>query len=448
MSFKGALTGVVLGVAVTAAADMAVLKAPNGVGERCQLLSAFPFTPRDVESDNWYLDRDFRKIRELCELDLYGAPATGVCPKIHGSMPALELYDLRESGIGKRSFEQERCRISGKSKPGAENPLGATKVAKFKASTYIAESESALLYFHFSRLLGNIGLTLPVTYREVAVSEHKKWATFAIDVLTELAPKKSPLEGWQALLSAENSSRARPRLFVDGARERIYGALAENIRGEVEHEAFYMPGAGVTEKMAAYRTKRFFQVLATERPLRELLALDSRDAKTLASELQQLVYARDFAHMALLDTLFAQFDRMGNIAQKRYYHSKGADGRVELTSEKPAGKTSVALWRMILEDNDDALVFSKPSPWEQEGLLGDIRHLDRVTYDRIQWLAALMSAPESAARVKQYFREIAHISDGTYETVRGRFLEIAQRMATLERQGRLYLDLDLEKVLK
>jgi hypothetical protein len=107
----------------------------------------------------------------------------------------------------------------------------------------------------------------------------------------------------------------------------------------------------------------------------------------------------------------------------------------------------VPLDRLLLKDNDDGL------RWDRFGLLNatliidEIRHVDSVTYARLQWLAGLMSDPATKDAVKAYFIDDVHVSEKSYDDISERVIELAARFARKHAAGEMMIDLDLEPAL-
>lgn len=429
-----------------AAPTVTTFTSPGGLAETCQLLVPFPFTPDGAGRDDWYRQDDFDEIAELCAMDFYApadtpaGPAVGVCPKIHGTQPALEIYDLADARVSKGRFEEERC-------PRFRKEREAKKVAKLKFSIFARERESALFYFHFSRLLGNLGFVYPATYRSIALAELARWAQEGLTIIRAGDAPKSPGGGWfrvrQVGRSQPDDSHVRVRrarrVLLDPDRPQLaLGTLAKNPRGERAHERFsYLEDKRRIGTAAGMRLTTFYKLVHSERPI------------PAGTSLQELAYARDFTAYVILDHLFHQRDRSGNIHEKRYHHFVDAAGRLhwkaKLDEDDPAD--AVPLTRLILKDNDEGLIWGNSPQLDASELIGELRHLDPVTYERIQWLAGLMRDPATAEVVKAWFLESVHVTEESYTQVRERFLEMAEGFERLHRDGRLQLDLDVAKWL-
>ncbi len=426
----------VLATTTPAAADDHV--APDGVTESCQLLVPFPFLPPDVTSyqgKTYYRHEDFEDIEALCEMDFHDN--VGVCPKIHGTQPGLEIYDLSTTKLDKKQFEAARCKIPGRLHGSKGKPRGAIKAAKFKTAVFSSEAESMLFYFHFSRLLGNLGHVQPAAWRTVSARAYRGWANDAIKRFAALKqqPVFSTLDGWE-IVDNLLDPRVKPRPRIVASRRRMmidatlaWGAIVENPRGERERLAL-CGGRTPLAKPQGFRAMRFYRLVDSRKPLSE----HHFDAQLLAC-------ARDYTDMIILDHVFNQIDRMGNIHQKTYYHSIDDQGRLTWSAKETPG--AVPLRRLVMKDNDDGLKWKIRSIISAIGLVDEIRHLDPTVYARVQWLAGLMTDPTTNDAVKRWFVQSVHVSEGHYEVVRGRFLEVAAKFKKKHDSGQLHLDLDL-----
>jgi hypothetical protein len=430
-------------------------KAPNGVTETCQLLEKFPFEPADVTADpttmRWYRVDDFEDVSTLCAMDLYAAESTdtatavGVCPKLHWSTPALEIFELGDRT--KAGFEKARCPRWRYRK--------AKKLAKMKAPVYAKETESALMYFHFSRLLGNAGLVYPATFRTVARTELVQWSRDALGYIEKLTTDATPRDGWGVLRSRHTKRKTA---------DVVGTSLAKNPRGEDSHHAFkYFPDQktriGTPDQ---FRKQSYVKLVSSRRSIAEQLDLDPKDPVEYREELQALAYGHDFTNLVIMDHLFNQRDRAGNIHSRVYNHFVDDDGhlrwkkkpkdRAKDKDRKPKqgadpAKVSVPLERLILKDNDDGLVWNMFGRLNSSRLIPDLRHLDSTMYARIQWLAGLMKDPATSDQVRDYFVESVKVQESTYNAVSQRLVKLAERFAHAHDIGKLQLDLDLDAVV-
>jgi hypothetical protein len=436
---------------------------PSGVTESCTLLAPFPFEPPDVTADpesmRWYREDDREAIAKLCAMDLYATEATdttsvvGVCPKLHWSTPALEMFDL--SGPrpkDKLEYERVQCpRWRHRSTP---------KLAKLKVPVYAKEAESGVLYFHFSRLLGNAGFVYPATWRTVSRPELLRWSRRALEFIAEFTTTATPVGGWGVLRSRHRKATVTPDV--------VGGSLAKNPRGELTHYPFSYQADDRKVRIgvpAGFKKRPYYHLVASRRPLADQLALDVSDPVAYHAGVQLLAYAHDFTDLVIMDHLFNSRDRAGNIHAKSYLHFIDAGGHLRWkkaktkTKAKPdsadtdagaaasAPAVTVELERLLLKDNDDGLLWDVFGRLNATRLVPDLHHLDATTYARIQWLAGLMRDPATADAIRRYFVESVHVRDATYEVVAKRLGELADTLATAHGEGRLLLDLDLDAAI-
>ncbi len=409
---------------------------PSGAVETCHLLMPFPVLPPDVDpskgSRAWYRADDVRDVAELCTLDPWGGePDHAMCPKLHFNTPALEFFEVAASKLDRARYEAERCSAWRRRKD--------KKVAKLKVAVYAREAESGLMYFHFARLLGNLANVPTAAARTVGRKDLAKVAARALAAISHLRADSMPTEGWQVLVSRHKKADA-------GAV--VLGSMAENPRGESNHGALSHPpgGSSFISAPSGYTGHRYYQIATTARPIGELLKFPTKPA-AYRKAVQQLAYVVDFTSLTILDHLFNQRDRPGNIGGRKFQHYVGADGALVWkksldADEAPAGG-SIELTRLLLKDNDDALLWTKFRTMNFTKFIGLIRHLERTTYDRMQWLAAAMADPASADAVRSFFQDDVGISTETYDAVMARFIKVAGQFKTLYDAGKLYLDLDL-----
>ena len=449
------------GCSMACQSELITHRSPAGVTESCQLLVPFPFTPPDLavggapDGWSWYRHKDIEAVEALCAVDLYESPAdatkaVGVCPKIHKTFPGLEIYDLDDTGLSKANFERDRCGLY-------REQRGATKVAKLKASVFGRESESGLVYFHFARLLGNGAIVYPSTYRTIAIEELGRWSDDAL--AARIMSRRNPRPAWSRLrhligftgepLSAR-LQRMSTHVVVHGSPLLAFASLAENPRGEIAHDAFNFL---MEERIAMpfeFRQTRYFQLVMSRKSVAAHLGLDSARPDEYREHLQTLSYARDFTHVLMLDHLFHQRDRSGNIHQQTYFHYTNEHGHMRWKKKQPdsASGQTIPLARVILKDNDEALNWDQRPPFEHLTMIDDFRHIDPIAYHRVQWLAGLMLEPAADATLRHYFVDSVHIADVTYTALRQRLLSLADVLRTRFDRGELRLDLDPAAALR
>src|SRR6266513_1674360 len=376
---------------------------PNDVTEIAQRLIAFPFTPHDVKlkekealasSNDWFTKHDKNKIDQLGGLDFYassGPHGVGVVPKLHNTSAGVEIYRLPPTS-SKETFEK----TEGPYRPGItkkySNKRSGKKIAKFKVGTM---AESGLACFYMSRLLGHLVEVPPASYRTMDIQEFEKVGDQA-----RTTGHPSCTQAWADLRVMAKS--ASPKVVLSGAK-LVYGSLAENPRGEESSPEDYWT-------VGAIRGHSFYRVLSSREPVASIL--DLKDLKCL----QDLALAQDMTRGVILDSIFRQVDRLGNISTAVLQHYVTNEGQVKW-DDKISDKDKAEavshfhlLKRIMYKDNDDGMMWGMNSI-SVTPILNETHHIDQTVYNRLQWLAGLMqdSEPGSDAKIKDYFVNIVHV---------------------------------------
>src|SRR5438270_10829417 len=370
---------------------------PNGVTEVAQRLVQFPFTPPDVKlnekeplsaSKDWFTKHDKSEIDRLDNLDFYaasGPQCVGVVPKLHNTSAGIEIFQLSPTQ-SKEAFEKtEGPYRSGVTKK-FSNKRSGKKIAKFKVGSI---AQAGLAGFCVSRLLGHLVEVPPATYRTMDIQEFEK-----VGEQARTTGHPECTQAWADLRAMTKS--ANPRIVLSDGK-LVYGCLAQNPRGENSSPEDYWT-------VGAIRGHSFYKVLSSREPVASVLNLN--DPKCL----QDLALAQDMTRGVILDSIFRQVDRLGNIsiAQLQHYVSnKGKvkwDDKVSDNDKAEAVSPFHLLKRIMYKDNDDGMQWGMNSI-SVTPILNETHHIDQTVYNRLQWLAGLMqdSEPGSDAKIKDYF---------------------------------------------
>lgn len=415
---------------------------PTGVTEVAQRLGAFPFTPPDVKlkekeplssSNDWYTKHDKNKIDELGSLDFYastGPASVGVVPKLHNTSAGIEIYKLPPT-LTKETFERtEGPYRSGITKK-YSNKRSGEKIAKFKGGTM---AQSGLACFHISRLLGHLVEVPPATYRTMSLQEFQK-----VGEQARTTGHPSCTQAWADLRGMAKSGSSK-LILPDG--KTVYGSLAQNPRGEDSSPEDYWT-------VGAIRGHSFYKVLSSRQPVANTLNLN--DPKCL----QDLALAQDMIRGVILDSIFRQVDRLGNISVDQLQHYVDRDGKVKwddkLSDKDKADAVSpiFALKRIMYKDNDDGMMWGMNSI-SVTPILNEAHHVDKTIYNRLQWLAGLMqdSEPGSDAKIKDYFVSVVHISGDNYDKLKASLLKQTSSLKSRVDAKDVLVDLDFEGTMK
>ncbi len=415
---------------------------PNGVIEIAQRLIRFPFTPPDVKlkdqdalsvSKDWFTKHEKNNIDELGSLDFHaasGPQSVGVVPKLHNTSAGIEIYELPPT-LSKETFEK----TEGPYRPGISkkysNKRSGKKVAKFKVG---AMAESGLACFYVSRLLGHLVEVPPATYRTMDIQEFEKLGEQA-----RTTGHPSCTEAWGTLRSMVKSGS--PKVVLSDGK-LVFGSLAQNPRGENSSPEDYWT-------VAAIRGHSFYRILSSRSPVASILNLND------VTCLQDLALAQDMTRGVILDSIFRQVDRLGNISIAVFQHyvtNKGKvkwDDKVSDKDKAEAVSPFHSLKRVMYKDNDDGMMWGTNSI-SVAPILNETHHIDQTIYDRLQWLAGLMqdSEPGSDAKIKDYFVNAVHISGDNYDKLKASLIKQAASLKSRVDSKDILVDLDFDGTMK
>src|SRR5262245_28055499 len=222
----------------------------------------------------------------------------------------------------------------------------------------------------------------------------------------------------------------------------VYGSLAQNPRGEASSPEDYWT-------VGAIRGHSFYKVLSSKAPVASILNLN--DVKSL----QDLALAQDMTRGVILDSIFKQVDRLGNISVTVLQHYVTTDGKVkwdDKVSDKDKAEAVsplLPLKRIMYKDNDDGMNWGRDSI-SVTPILDETHHIDQTIYNRLQWLAGLMQdgEPGSGAKIKDYFVNAVHISGDNYDNLKASLIKQAAALKSRVVSKDIQLDLDFEGTMK
>ncbi len=415
---------------------------PNGVIEIAQRLIQFPFTPPDVKLkgkealsslNDWFTKDDKNEIDQLASLDFYapaGPQSVGVVPILHNTSAGVEIYQLPPT-LSKETFEK----TEGPYRPGItrkySNKRSGDEIAEFKTGTM---AQSGLAYFYVSRLLGHLVQVPPATYRTMDIQEFAKLGEQA-----QTTGHPSCTEAWANLRAMVTS--ANPKVVLSGGK-LVYGTLAQNPRGQERSPEDYWT-------VGAIRGHSFYRVLSSNSPVANTVNLN--DAKCL----QDLALAQDMTRGVILDSIFRQVDRLGNISiaeLQHYVTNKGEvkwDDKVSDKEKSEAVSPLLPLKRIMYKGNDDGMMWGM-NVISVTPILNVTHHLVHTIYNRWQWLSGLMqgSEPGSDAKIKDYFVNAVHISAENYDKMKTSLIKQAALLKSRVDSKDIQLDLDFKGTME
>jgi hypothetical protein len=436
------------------AGDRHTFRSPNGVTETCVTLAKVP--------GGVYSKEDEASEKALCGIDIYDRHVA-VCPKLKSTSPGTFVYELTKGPFAgdQKGFEAKVCPRGDIVVPEADGPPAGFKVTMNAKGTSGTFATASLLYYHLARYL-DASIRVPVSvYRSMDRKAHEQRVTRrGLDLSAGKKSLAMNNAAWQELDAVEKNPGAYPEtdeLFT-ADRTRIHGVLA-HVRGKR-----YGPELNGTRKSGwGEGQNRDFQETAPFLALRSELPLEEAIAEGLAradrdpvlkkamkggvSKEQMAYWMQDLTEITLLDYIFSQQDRVGNIDYVPYWHWV-ADGKVRLAQAdggKPpaeaAGKSPQLIRRTWLNDNDAGGKVKYANFTKKTGMLEKIRHYNPQTYRR---LVALDKNLKAKGELYAYLRDtfgltevqLAHAVTGVHEA--------AAILRSSCKAGRLRFDLDPE----
>ena len=371
-------------------------QSPNGVTERCVRISPVP--------GGAYSNGDLKDEEAFCRIDLY-ASEVALCPKTWSTSPGMMIYDISGGNYAndRASFERNAC-AEGKSAKGlAKDSLAKFKVTMNAEGTSGTYSASPLLYYHFSRYF-DMAVLVPVTvWRSMDVAAHSsEVARPGLAISGHSRSARMNHAGWKHLVDAEaNPASYSPTddLFT-ADRTQIYGVLTSSPghRYGSEINGTRVSGWGKGQSLDFQQTPAFL-ALREDAPLIEAIETGlskgrrdgqiNRDLGPDVSREQMAYWMREISEIVLLDFIFSQQDRVGNIDFTPYYYwiedgdlkRKKAKHHEPGDGEVPAG--AMRLRRTNLNDNDAGGRVAYANFAKTTQMLEKLRHFDGKVYERL-----------------------------------------------------------------
>jgi hypothetical protein len=459
-----ALSGLVFGLASAAAGasdavtgDRHNFTSPNGITETCVALSKMPggvYTREDQASE-----------RALCGIDIYDAQVA-ICPKLRSTSPGTFVYSLTRGPYAgaQAGFEAKVCPRGEVLVREADGPPASFKVTMNAKGTSATFSTAALLYYHFARYL-DASIQVPVSvYRSIDRRVHEQRVTRrGLEWSAGKPALRMNHAAWQALDQVEKrpETYSAPDELFTADRSRIYGVLL-HVKGKrygPELNGTRRSGWGVGQNNDFQQTAPYL-ALRSDQPLLEAVSAGLAEARRdpelrkvthgSVSAPQMVYWMQDLTEITLLDYIFSQQDRVGNIDYVAYWHwvEDGAVRRTEASGSTPpaeiAGRDPRLLKRTHLNDNDAGGKRNYANFAKKTRMLEKLRHYNPETYRRLVGLAKDF---EAQGELYAYVRDTFGLSRTQFEQLVGNTRKAAGILGESCRAGRLRFDLEPEVFL-
>jgi hypothetical protein len=454
---SGMMIGMTMPVVVASDAvqgDRHTFTSPGGVVESCVALARMP--------GGVYTDADKSAEQALCSIDIYDK-SVALCPKLRSTSPGTFVYQIGKGPYAGNQgrFEAEVCPRGDIVVREADGPPAGFKVTMNARNTSGTFSTASLLYYHFARYL-DASIHVPVSvYRSIDRMAHEQRVTAR--GLAHSAGKKSLAmnhAAWKELDAVEKKPEAYPETdeIFTADRTRIYGVLmhVEGKRYGPEFNGTRKSGWGDGQNRDFQETAPYL-ALRSEKPLKEAIAdglsRASRDPELKkamrhgVSQQQMAYWMQDLTEITLLDFIFSQQDRIGNIDHVDYWHwnQDGSIQRTKVTDDEPPAEIAnldpVLIKRTWLNDNDAGGKRRYANFTKKTGMLEKIRHYNPGTWQR---LMALDRDFANQGPLHAYVRNTFGLTDVQFEQVVTNTHQAAEILRSTCKAGNLRFDLDPE----
>lgn len=360
---------------------------PNGLVESCiipQKIKASYFSKGDEEDE-----------ATLCGMDFYKDSL--VCPKQNSTNPGILIGEMI-AGVSKERAEANYCKGPNKDYVSVE--------AKFKQSISCSYTPSVLAYYQFSRLLDDAGRVPVAVIRTMDKREHQKQTHKALSYGLSGVIKTT----WSTFAS-EHRKGTNDKLF-DNSRQFVYGALSDNPKREERYTEVSGRGSYETRYQRFLQQKPFLNVANPA-------SIERIAGSSFEKAVHTVVQMKDVSDMILLDTLFSQDDRIGNIHYKLAWYFIDEKGKVDRKTskskfgksgwatpkeeqEKFGSKGGILVKEMLLKDNDCGVDVTKRSNMMRNiSAIEKVRHMSGKTYSRFMAFAKQAKHPDTESWMKR-----------------------------------------------
>lgn len=420
-------------------AEAVTYQSPNGRTEECTALPEIPGA--DIS------DKDRKKEKNLCDANFY-AEGIALCPKTNSTSAAAVIRDIEESGLTTQQFENS---------PDCGDKLESDRIAKFKITmnqkgTSGTTSGSSIMYYHMSRYLDTL-VEVPV-----AVLRTMDKDVMGSRVAARAKPKGAMNRAaWNVILAAvKNPASYVPTddVFTKD-RQQFWGVMLDD-KGErygAEINSARKAGWGAPQSRE-FQTTPAFTALRTEGEI-EKLAQNSQ-----YSPQQMAFWMRELSEIAVLDHIFSQQDRVGNVdyVWHWYWVDNGKIQHQKVKSKVPRSKMNtiempaeiaqfkpVLLQRTWIGDNDAGLNTRYANFAKQTDMVKNLRHFNASVYVKLQKIARDFAAkgPLYTHVANSYGMTAAQLKLMTTNTI-----EVASILNANCHANKLRFDLSVQKFMR
>ena len=429
---------------------------PGGTTERCVVLARMP--------GGVYDDADTAEEESLCGIDFHDG-SHALCPKVFSTSPGTLVYDLRGGAFAGKAqeFEQTHCAEGGVRKGGAQGAPVAWKMSVNTRVTSATFANASLVYYHFARYFDATAHVPAAVMRTMDRGAHsRRVSARGLALSAGRSALKMNHAAWQALHDAEgNPAGYTPTEELFTPDGQVYGVMLRPVGTRYSEEMNGTRASGWGDgQNRDFQETAPFRALRSEQPLLAAIAegrrealKDPRLAKATGADAtpqQMAIWMSDLIDITLLDFIFSQQDRIGNIDYVPYWHWV-QDGR--LMRRPASGKTPPAdiavhapllLKRTELGDNDAGVRLSYANYTRRTQMLEKLRHYRAATYER---LLRLHRDFQSGGALHDYVRGTFGLSEKEFRQVVANTAAATAMLHAGCTAGKLRFDVEAEEFL-
>jgi hypothetical protein len=385
--------------------------------EQCLVLNRF-----GADSGAHYRSKDDDQEKALCSIS-FDAEQIGLCPKTWSTSPGTVVYDISNSQYKDNPavFEAQYCPKQRALKGKVD---GVDRVATYKQSvngqfnqrTSATFSQASPLYYHFSRYLGT---TVDVPVAVMRTMDAQGHLHRVASKGRAMAQGTMIAAGWNVVTSAEKNPAGYLPInefyYGDTSNDLLYGTLLRGPGARYGPEFNGNRSGGYAQEYVALRQTPAFLALAAQKPFADAVTSGVASSRkdpvvskalgpTVSNE-QMMFWMQELSEILILDYIFSQQDRPGNIDYLWEWYYVTADGKVKsvrassevarsgmasipLPEEASSSSRHYLIQKTHINDNDAGGRVKYANFTKQYGLLQDIRHLNFGTYHQLAILAA------------------------------------------------------------
>jgi hypothetical protein len=439
---------------------------------QCIVLNRLP-----ADSGAKYKAGDVDKEQALCGID-FSDKGIGMCPKTWSTSPGTILYDISKSKYNgsPATFEAEYCskQRALKGKIDGVDRIATYKQSinsQFKQSTSATYAQASPLYYEYSRYF-NTTVNIPVAViRTMDAQEHfRRIASKG----RAIAQGKMIAAGWNVVTSAEKKPTGYMPVnefyYGDPKNDLLYGTVLKGpgTRYGAEFNG-NISGKGYSDQYVFLQKTPAFLALSDPKGFQDA-AIDAIKASKSdpvvaralgsATNEQMMFWMQEMSEITLMDYIFGQQDRPGNIDYLWMWYSVDEKGEMRSTRAdsavarpemgsiavpdeiKSSGKYYL-IQKTQINDNDAAgreyANFTK-----RFGLLEKLRHMNAVTYRQ---LIRLANDYQAKSTLYTYLNDTFYMSPAYTNLIVQNTNQAAQILKSVCKTGTMRFDLNAETYL-